>query len=41
MKEMKQDVSIEEIVKFEKDLEKYCGRTNYQNFIALVPKIKD
>ena len=25
----------------EKNLEKYCGRINYQNFIALVPKIKD
>lgn len=41
MKEMKQDISIEEIVKIEKNLEKYCGRINYQNFIALVPKIKD
>ena len=25
--------------KFGKYLEKYCGKTNYQNFIALMPKI--
>lgn len=39
-KEIKQDISIEENIEFEKYLEKYCGKTNYQNFIALVPKIK-
>lgn len=39
-KEMKQDISIEENVEFEKYLEKYCGKTNYQNFIAFAPKIK-
>lgn len=39
-KEIKQDISIEENVGFEKYLEKYCGKTNYQNFIAFAPKIK-
>lgn len=39
-KVMKQDISIEENVEFEKYLEKYCGKTNYQNFIAFAPKIK-
>ena len=39
-KEVKQDIRIEENIVFEKFLEKYCGKTNYQNFIALAPKIK-
>lgn len=39
-KVLKQDVNIEENVEFEKYLEKYCGKTNYQNFIAFAPKIK-
>lgn len=39
-KEIKQDISIEENVGVEKYLEKYCGKTNYQNFIAFVTKIK-
>lgn len=39
-KEIKQDISIEENVGVEKYLEKYCGKTNYQNFIAFATKIK-
>lgn len=39
-KEIKQDISKEENIKLGKYLEKYCGKTNYQNFIALMPKIK-
>ena len=39
-KEIKQDISIEENVGGEKYLEKYCGKTNYQNFIAFATKIK-
>lgn len=39
-KEMKQDISIEENAEFEKYLKKYCGKTNYQNLVALIPKIK-
>lgn len=39
-KEIKQDISIEENVCVEKYLEKYCGKTNYQNFIAFATKIK-
>ena len=39
-KEMKQDISIEENAEFEKYLKKYCGKTNYQNFIAFATKIK-
>ena len=39
-KEMKQDINIEENAEFEKYLKKYCGKTNYQNLVALIPKIK-
>lgn len=38
--EIKQDISKEKNIKIEKYLEKYCGKANYQNFIALMPKIK-
>ena len=38
-KEIKQDISKKENIKLGKYLEKYCGKTNYQNFIALMPKI--
>ena len=39
-KEMKQDINIEENAELEKYLKKYCGKTNYQNLVALIPKIK-
>ena len=38
--EMKQDFCMEKNVELGKRLEKYCGKTNYENFIATVPKIK-
>ena len=37
---MKQDINIEENAELEKYLKKYCGKTNYQNLVALIPKIK-